>query len=518
LCNFERLKIDLLDLMRLAIVLLGCIGVAYAGDSTARASHLKRSAMPLWIDSIIGTEDATGRPDPSQRTFNSSVINGVIDSFNQKLADPAIAQLFTNCYPNTLDTTVKVYDSSKPDTFVITGDINAMWLRDSANQVFPYLRFISQDSNLENMVCGLALRHAESILFDPYANSFNPDLDPTPNYDQNTIRTPQLKKGVCTGNYELDSLAAFFKLSYGVYKYSGNSTDCFRRGTDATMWARAVELAYDTIKTQQAGSEEELKNPAYVYQSRTFDATGTLMLHGNGVVAKRIGLSKSPFRPSDDANTLPFNIPVNAMTSVELAHVAEVLKAMGGYDQLTQNLLDLSDEIRQAIYKYGVVKENGKSFFAYEVDGFGDSYIMDDANIPSLLSLPYLGFCDKDDPLYLATREVVLSERNPYYFNGTVGEGIGGPHVGLGYIWPMSIITRALTTDDDQEILTALRTLKAASTDINIPFMHESFWRDDATDYTRSWFAWANSLFGEMVLTLADEKPHLIMKSKIAFE
>lgn len=85
--------------------------------------------------------------------------------------------------------------------------------------------------------------------------------------------------------------------------------------------------------------------------------------------------------------------------------------------------------------------------FAFEVDGFGSAYFMDDANIPSLLSLPYLGYVDKNDPIYKNTRKFVLSEYNPYFFKGEAGEGIGGPHVGPGYIWPMSIIMRVYTSD-----------------------------------------------------------------------
>jgi meiotically up-regulated gene 157 (Mug157) protein len=133
---------------------------------------------------------------------------------------------------------------------------------------------------------------------------------------------------------------------------------------------------------------------------------------------------------------------------------------------------------------------------------------MDDANVPSLLSLPYLGCCASDDPLYLRTRAFVLSDHNPYYFRGTEGAGIGGPHAGMDRIWPLGLIMQALTSRDDDEIVRVLETLK--STHAGTGFMHEAFHKDAAEEYTRSWFAWANTLFGELVLTVLRERPHLL--------
>jgi meiotically up-regulated gene 157 (Mug157) protein len=389
-----------------------------------------------------------------------------------------------------------------------------MWLRDSTNQVLPYLPFASEDPKLESMLCGLVLRQASNVLIDPYANAFN--QNPNGNGHQDDIRIPSMTKSVFEGKYELDSLAAFLKLSYGVYNWTGKSLNCVEKKKD--MWFQAVNLTYHTIKTQQAGSEEELENPPYSFQRMTTQATDTLMMFGRGTPAQRCGLSKSPFRGSDDAVTLPFQVAANAMASVELRHVAEMLKtkAFGGEGlELARKMETLAGEIEEALHIVGLMKDvDGKRYYAYEVDGYGGQYFMDDANIPGLLSLPYLGFCSKDDPLYLKTRELVLSSKNPYYFKGTAGEGVGGPHIGLGYIWPMGILTRAITSDNDDEILESLEMIKGASTAINLPFMHESYWKNNASDYTRSWFAWANTLFGEVMLTLARERPHLIFKAK----
>jgi len=299
--------------------------------------------------------------------------------------------------------------------------------------------------------------------------------------------------------YELDSICAVVKLSYAFYKTT-NSTNIFTGD-----WKKAMLSIVDVIRDQQKGSDEGPMR--YFFQRETYVPTDTLMF-GNGPPAKRTGMSKSPFRPSDDASTLPFPIGANAMAVVSLNQLAEMLNAVGDTDN-ANDATSLANEIKNGIAKYGTLQHPVHGLiYAFEVDGFGSGYAMDDANIPSLLSLPYLGFCDKSDPLYLNTRTFLLSNSNPYFFQGSAGEGIGGPHVGLGHIWPMSIIIRALTSSDDQEIMQCLQTIKASSAGTG--FLHESFWKDDVTSFTRVWFAWVNSLFGELILTLAKEKPYLI--------
>ncbi len=168
----------------------------------------------------------------------------------------------------------------------------------------------------------------------------------------------------------------------------------------------------------------------------------------------------------------------------------------------------LAEEVRGALHAHALVAHPHDRLWAYEVDGFGNAVFMDDANVPSLLALPYLGCCAADDADYLRTRRLVLSETNPYFFRGKAAEGIGGPHVGLGMIWPLGIIVRALTSTSDQEIRTCLRWLRA--THAGAGFMHEAFFKDDPTRFTRPWFAWANTLFGELLLRLRAERPRLL--------
>jgi len=275
---------------------------------------------------------------------------------------------------------------------------------------------------------------------------------------------------------------------------------------------KAIRAIISAISYQQQSTSEMKPSDAlyYSFQRMTSNQIDTLE-NVVGVPGKQCGLSKSPFRPSDDAHRLPFPVAANAMASVALSQLSSIVSTPGPCldATLASDLLKLANQLKAAVQQWGVVTHPvfGK-VYAYEVDGFGGFYSMDDANVPNLLSLPYLGYIPIDDPLYIQTRLVLLSEYNPYYFNGTAGEGIGGPHVGLGWIWPMSIITRALTSNDDNEIKHCLQMLKSSSAGTG--FMHESFWKDDVSRYTRSWFAWCNTQFGELIVDLAKRKPNII--------
>jgi len=300
--------------------------------------------------------------------------------------------------------------------------------------------------------------------------------------------------------YELDSICAVIKLSYTYYKALNDISFA------GPQWLQAMQTIVDTIRWQQKSTEEE-SNPAYKFSRLTTVPSDTLQF-GRGGPAKRTGMSKSPFRPSDDASMFPFPIAANAFAVVSLRQLAEMYTKLDKKN-LAVDANDLANEIDQGIKKFGIFQHPSfGQIFAFEVDGYGNAVFMDDANIPSLLSLPYLGYCDKNDSLYIRTRNFILSDSNPYFAKGSAGSGVGGPHVGLGHIWPMSIIIKALTTNNDAEILDCLNTLKKSSAGSG--FMHESFWKDDANSYTRPWFAWANTLFGELILTLANEKPNLI--------
>jgi meiotically up-regulated gene 157 (Mug157) protein len=206
---------------------------------------------------------------------------------------------------------------------------------------------------------------------------------------------------------------------------------------------------------------------------------------------------------------LPFNIPANALAVVCLRHIAEMLTTLRLASHHATEARRLADEIDTAIRRLAIVPLSTRgAVLAYEVDGFGSQLVMDDANVPSLLSLPYLGWCPKDDRLYKRTRALILSPDNPYYCAGTAGVGVGSPHIGSGWIWPLGVIMQAITSESDDEIRACLLQLKSSHGGAG--FMHESYWQDDPAQFTRHWFAWANSLFGELILTLHAERPHLL--------
>ena len=192
------------------------------------------------------------------------------------------------------------------------------------------------------------------------------------------------------------------------------------------------------------------------------------------------------------------------MAVSSLRKSAEILEKVNGRMEQAKECRELADEVADALRRYAVVEhpKYGK-IYAFEVDGFGNRLLMDDANVPSLLAMGYLGDVSLDDPIYQNTRRFVWSEDNPWFFKGKAGEGIGGPHIGYDMVWPMSIMMRAFTSQDDEEIRSCVRMLLA--TDAGTGFMHESFNKDDASKYTRPWFAWQNTLFGELILKLVNE-------------
>ena len=438
------------------------------------------------------------RPAPADRKFNSSAVDGLIASFLPRFIDPDLGTMFSNCLPNSLDTTI--VSASANDSFVITGDIPAMWLRDSTNEVIAYMQFAPQDAPLRDMLHGVVMRQCRSVLIDNYANAFN--IDANGNGHQDDPRTPPMTKSVFEGKFELDSLAAVLKSSFAYWNATQDASLLLEEA-----WLSAMERILDTITLQQQSTAEDGPHPAY-----TFARPGSPAYPN--APANRTGLSKCGFRPSDDNTVLPFLISANAMAAVELGNLVTMASTGSGdrLAQIAQRAGALAAELRASIEALAHVEVDGYgTIYAYEIDGFGNSSVADDSNVPSLLSLPYLGYCGRTDPVYLATRKLLLSAKNPYYYVGSVASGIGSPHTPGGYIWPMAVAMQALTSTDDAEIATCLTYLKRSA--LATGFMHESFDKDDATHYTRPWFAWANAVFGELIIQLAAEKPHLIFSS-----
>lgn len=437
------------------------------------------------------------RPAVEKRHFTSKAVESLINEVSQHIKDPKLREMFQNCYPNTLDTTVKFQmKGKKPDTFVITGDINAMWLRDSSAQLWPYLALMKHDKELQQLIAGLINRQTQCILIDPYANAFNDG--PKGSYWE-TDMTQKMSKELHERKWEIDSLCYPIRIAYYYWLLTGDAS------VFDAEWHKAMQLIVKTFKEQQR--KDNLGPYSFV---RDCDRPTDSQINGGfGAPVKPVGLIVSAFRPSDDATQYGFLIPSNMFAVVSLKQLAEIETKVLGNTSFAKECTELAAEVNAAIQKYGIVNHPvaGK-IYAFEVDGFGSYNCMDDANVPSLLAAPYLGYCSVNDPLYVNTRNYVWSENNPYFFSGKSGEGIGGPHVGLDYAWPMSLIIKGLTTSDAREIKECLQMLR--NTDGGTGFMHEAFHVDDHNKFTRSWFAWANTLFGELVVKAYHECPEIL--------
>lgn len=437
------------------------------------------------------------RTPVDKRHFSSKLVEGMIKEFQKNVADKELGWMFNNCLPNTLDTTV--YDESKGDrklTYVITGDIDAMWLRDSSAQVWPYIQFVNKDKDLKNMILGLINKQSECINIDPYANAFY--NDPTKKGEWFTDHT-DMKPGMHERKWEIDSLCYPIRLAYRYWKETNDNTPF-----DDT-WVKAQEATLRTFKEQQR------KNGVgpYKFERTTSRGSDTLQVDGYGYPVNPVGLIVSSFRPSDDCSIFGFLIPSNLFAIVSLRQSAEILRKVKNNTALASEMEALANEVETAVNQYGIIDHptHGR-VYAFEVDGFGSYLMMDDANVPSLLALPYLGAVDVNDEVYQRTRNFILSDKNPFFFKGKFAEGIGGPHIGRDMIWPMSIIMRANTSTNDEEIRQCVQTLK--KTHGGTGFMHESFHKDDPKKFTRHWFAWTNTLFGELMWKLYKEKPELL--------
>jgi meiotically up-regulated gene 157 (Mug157) protein len=437
------------------------------------------------------------RAPEASRKFKSVAVERAIDRLQSSIGNKELAWMFGNCFPNTLDTTVDFGTvDGRPDTYVITGDIDAMWLRDSSAQVWPYLQFVTQDQPLKDLIAGVINRQTRCVLKDPYANAFYKDTKKVSEWKSDLT---EMRPGVHERKWEVDSLCYPIRLAHGYWKVSGDISPFDE------AWHNAIRLTLQTFREQQ----RKKNNGPYHFMRRTEIATDTLPGRGYGNPARPVGLIYSMFRPSDDAIIFPFLIPSNFFAVVSLRQAAEMVEQIRHDTDLAANCRALADEVEQALRQYAAVDHpKAGRIYAFEVDGFGDYYCTDDGNVPSLLSMPYLGAVKPDEKTYLNTRRFLLSSNNPYYCEGKVASGLGGPHAGVDMIWPLGIIIQALTATSDTEICDCLHTLQ--HTHAGTGFMHEAFHKDDPEKFTRVWFAWANTLFGELVWKTMNQRPQLL--------
>ena len=437
------------------------------------------------------------RPALDKRRFTSKAVEETIVQVKKAMADEELAWMFENCFPNTLDTTVTYSEKGgQPSTYVITGDIDAMWLRDSAAQVWPYLSLANSDEALKKLLKGVVAKQIQFVLLDPYANAFYDDASRVSEWKNDLT---DMKPGVHERKWEIDSLCYVIRLSYGYYKETGDAS------IFTPSWQEAMKLIVKTFREQQRIKN----NGTYHFKRQANNPTDTQFGNGYGNPTKKIGLIHSMFRPSDDATIFPLLISSNMFAVVSLRQLAELFEKIPGQKEMGTACSIFANEVDRALKQYAVLQhQTAGKVYPLEIDGFGNALFMDDANVPNLLSLPYLGYCSSSDPLYINTRKFSLSHANPWFNEGKYAKGIGGPHVGERKIWPMGLVMQALTSHDDNEIIQCLRVLK--KTHAGTGFIHESFDVDDPNNFSRSWFAWANTLFGELILHLYHNKPGLL--------
>jgi len=451
------------------------------------------------------------RPSPECRTFVSADVEEAISSLRGSIADPDLFRLFENTFPNTLDTAIKWHgraanNTDEELTFIITGDIDAMWLRDSANQLHSYLPLLaanSSDKSLASLFRGVINLHARYLLTSPYCNSFQaPEesgIPPAHNdaSQSDSVSPPYSPSSVFECKYELDSLASFLQISVAYHEATGDTTFFGR-----FQWTSAVQAVLATAREMLTPTYEAngrvLVSP-YTFTRDTRRATETLANDGLGSpVGNGTGLIRSAFRPSDDSTLYQLLIPSNMMFASYLAQAAKIAESLEKHGRspggLAGQMSSFAKQVRHGVETHGivpVVDANGKTetIYAFEVDGFGSANIMDDANIPSLLSAPMLGYLDKNNEVYQRTRARVLETRsdngNPYFMRGNHISAVGSPHTGPGNSWPMANIVRILTTDDDKEIFTALKELLSTTNELGL--MHESVNAWDPTRWSRQW-------------------------------
>ena len=354
--------------------------------------------------------------------------------------------------------------------FIITGDIPAMWLRDSTWQVKPLL--LSKNPDVIELLVNLSKSQVQLFLKDPYANAFNSE----PNGACWHKDFPNQSPWVFERKFELDSWASILYLARKVHEIFGVTVHL-----DA-HFQQAIKVMIDLSRREQKHDPE-----SYIFKRSNNISHDSLSHEGRGAPVGRTGMIYSAFRPSDDACVYGYLVPSNLFFMNELKRMV--------LDSHKVAARELADEIERGINEYAVID----GIYAYEVDGLGNSLFMDDANVPSLLSLPYLEVLDCNDPIYVKTREFILSPNNPYFFSGTKARGIGSQHTPEKHVWPISIAIAALTSVNSEDRSRAVDLLE--STDAGTGFMHESFNVNDESVFTREWFSWSDMTYVDLVLS-----------------
>jgi meiotically up-regulated gene 157 (Mug157) protein len=384
------------------------------------------------------------------------------------MASLAITSLFEKAMTRLEDGTI----------FVSTGDIPAMWIRDSTWQLRPLLAACNQSGETEEVIAAVSKRQAKYLLIDPYANAFNIEANGFCWHKDFEDQDPW----VFERKFEIDSIAAFFDLALRLYRKTN-----YKNHLDETFWL-AAEKCVALIQREMNHDPD-----SYIFVRENAPTHDYLSHEGKGAPFKNVGLVWSGFRPSDDACVLPFHIPANAHLLSVLGWLSEAA-ADFGRKEISELAIKLALEISDGIRNHGYIGDR----MAYEVDGLGNAVDLDDPNVPSLLALPYLGWCSPEYFKYQNTREHILSREHKMFVRGLAVEGISSSHTPERNIWPLALAIQGLTTDDKNEQTYLLETLEAITAGTN--HNHESVNVDDPTQYTRPWFSWADMTYFHLAI------------------
>jgi len=412
-------------------------------------------------------------------------IRNILDKVRASFPEnPRIYEMFENCYTNTLDTAVHPMEDGT--VYVVTGDIQAMWLRDSAASLRPYLIPAKEDKKIADILVGVVRRQFQYICIDPYANAFNAE----PNGNCWEKDETEMNDWLWERKYEIDSLCYPIQFAYLIWKNTGR-TDQFDH-----MFIKGAWKILEVFRIEQYHEEKS----DYRFIRRNTYYTDTLSREGKGALVKSgIGMTWSGFRPSDDACTYGYLVPSNMFAVVTLQYLKEIACQILKSSELAEAASKLRKEIYEGIETHAITRKEGYGeVYAYEADGYGQFNLMDDANVPSLLSMDYLRYQGKNPLVAENTRKLILSEANPFYYKGEKAKGIGSPHTPVGYIWHIALCMQGLTAQTAKEKKEMI--CLAAATDGGKMMMHEGFYAEDDTKFTREWFTWANAMFSELVM------------------
>lgn len=402
--------------------------------------------------------------------------------FENQIQNQKLRAMFHNCFYNTLDTTVEFVNDD--DVYLLTGDIPAMWLRDSSASVIQYIDFAKTDEDVYRLIKGLIHRQFFYISVDPYTNAFNKEPNGAGHTQDDGLRTPYTWER----KFEIDSLCYPMWLIHRLYHTTHKEELLDER------FVKTCKMIMDVFKKEQR--HHKLSD---YYHYREGEREGfNIPNHGKGGEVAYTGMIWSGYRPSDDACKYGYFIPGNMLAVVALRFMHELLLEINE-NELAAEAQKIENEVEEGIQKYGIYHHpQFGDIYAYETDGLGNYLLMDDANVPNLLSIPYFEYQSDENEIYQNTRRFCLSKENPYYFEGKVLKGIGSPHTPDGYVWHIGIVLQALTSSDEKEIKEIIDMV--LSSDAGTNYTHEGINKDNPNEFTRAWFAWSNSLFAYLVL------------------